>query len=54
MSDLPWSEVAFHYSDNPYPEEPLPTVDTCQACYENDPEIPHTCELKDIHLRVKV
>ena len=36
-----------HYTDNPYPEEPAPTKDTCQACYENDPEVPHTgsCEL---------
>jgi hypothetical protein len=55
-NDLPWSEVSFHYSDNPYPEEPAPTVDTCQSCYEADPDIPHIngCELKDIHLRVNV
>jgi len=35
-----------HYMDNPYPEDPAPTVDTCQACYEGEPNIPHTrgCE----------
>lgn len=35
-----------HYTDNPYPEDPAPTEDTCQACYEADPDIPHTrgCE----------
>ena len=50
------SFYGFHYRDNPYPADPPTTVDTCQACYEGEPDAPHTrdCELKDIHLRVNV
>ena len=56
MTNQTPEELAYHYSDNPYPEDPPRTEDTCESCYEADPDIPHTrdCELKDIHLRVKV
>ena len=49
MIDQSPEELAYHYSDNPYPEEPLPTVDTCWSCYEADPDAPHTgsCPMKE-------
>ena len=50
------SDWQIHYTDNPYPEDPPTTEDTCWSCYEADPDIPHTrgCDLKDIHLRINV
>jgi len=58
MTNQTPEELAYHYSDNPYPEDPPRTEDTCWACYEADPDerLWHKldCEIKDIHLRVKV
>jgi hypothetical protein len=35
-----------HYTDNPYPEDPPITEDTCLSCYEADSSLPHTGSCK--------